>query len=264
MEHGRPEFREWVDREADPPWGLMPLTHIAKAFLAKDIIRSGKVDTSDCQVFNRSLAYFFYGRPAYRVSGEGAIKTAATCPFCFIFDPMIAENADSIHAFDTGAFERRLYTHTLLDEMNIADFSLGKDLSRANRLISKVFIRRDIYYDGSMCEIAESDILAPPGEFLARAYIDLLKSVGRNEPDDRVGTIEVTFGEPVSIEGTLLAIAVPDILWGDKHQTNWLLTLLNSGVEILPYRFLMGKDSSYHHAMIELQIREFYRLNRYI
>ena len=67
---GRSSFRDWVDKQPDPKWGLMPLTHITKGIGAEDIIKAGEIKPVDCAVFNQPLAYFFYGRPAYRISED--------------------------------------------------------------------------------------------------------------------------------------------------------------------------------------------------
>ena len=145
---GRPDFREWVDKQSNPGWPLMPLTHITKAIVAADISKSGNIDPTDCDVFSRPLSYFFYGRPAYRISGDGAIKVEAVCPCCFIFDADLINKAEAIFAFDTGAFSKRLYSHMLPEEMNVEDFSLGTDTSRPNKLIMKSFGSRLAYFQG--------------------------------------------------------------------------------------------------------------------
>jgi hypothetical protein len=99
---GRPDFREWVDQQPNPNWPLMPLTHITKGVGAADIIKAGAVNPEHCSVFGEPLAYFFYGRPAYRVSGDGAVKIEAACPFCFVFNAAMIDQAKAIFAFDTG------------------------------------------------------------------------------------------------------------------------------------------------------------------
>jgi hypothetical protein len=137
---GRPGFRNWVDDQPDPGWNLMPLTHITKALVAEDIIRDGQIGVSECKPFDQAFAFFFYGRPAYRVAGDGAIKTEAACPCCFIFESGRIDEASAIFAYDTGAFDKRLYKHVLLDELNLEDFSLGKETKRVNRLVARVLI----------------------------------------------------------------------------------------------------------------------------
>ena len=116
---GRPSFREWVDRQHDPHWTLMPLTHITKGIVAEDIIRDGEVALSDCAVFEEPLAYFFYGRPAYRLGIQGSVRAEAACPYCFVFKADLLKRAKAIFLFDTGAFSERLYKHYLDEEMAI-------------------------------------------------------------------------------------------------------------------------------------------------
>src|SRR6266478_2411608 len=123
---GRNHFREWVDKQSNPKWPLMPLTHITKGIGAEDIITAGQISPADCAVFGEPLAYFFYGRPAYRVSGDGAVKIEAACPFCFVFNASLIDKAKAIFAFDTGAFSKRLYNHILVEEMDVEDFSLER------------------------------------------------------------------------------------------------------------------------------------------
>jgi hypothetical protein len=261
---GRPEFREWVDTKPDPAWGLMPLTHICKGLIARDVIREGQVSPSLCPVFDRSVAYFFYGRPAYRVSGDGAIRDAAACPFCFIFDPKTISNAQNVHPFDTGAFQARMFNPAIMDEMAIQDFALGTDHTRPNRLIQCLYQDRAGYFEGDTRRIPPADEITSEGDFLARAYIRLVRSEGRNEVDDRVCTIEVTMGEPLDIEGALMAVVVPDILWNERERTPWIANLAEQGVEIRPFLFSIGRAPDHHHAMIEQEIRLLYAERGYL
>jgi hypothetical protein len=179
----RPGFREWVDRQSDPGWGLMPLTHISKGIGAEDIVRADAINPSHCEVFNEALAYFFYGRPAYRVGGDGTVKVEAACPYCFVFDSSLIHNAKSIHAFDTGAFHKRMYKHILLDEMAVEDFSLERDPLRPNRVIANVFTTMESYFEGDITKATPAIERTKAWEFHARAYLQLLASPGRNEPD---------------------------------------------------------------------------------
>jgi len=252
----RPEFRDWVDRQPDPAWTLMPLTHLCKALIGGDIARHGKVEPTDCAVLDRSVAYFFYGRPAYRTRGDGPVKNPAACPMCFIFDPKVIDSADEIFPFDTGAYSARLYSHIVMDEMELGDFSLETQARRANRLIAATYGTREAYFDGDRTAI--SPTAAARTDFLAHTYLELLRSTGRNEPDDRVGTIEVTNSQPTPLSGNLLATVVPDIIWNSTDKASWLVDLEASGVKVLPFRYLHGREPEHHHAMIEAEVREFY------
>lgn len=256
---GREGFREWVDRQPDPGWGLMPLTHVTKGIHAEDIIRAGQVGTAECKVFNEQLAYFFYGRPAYRVGGDGAVKVEAACPYCFVFDAALIHTAKAIHAFDTGAFVKRLYTHVMMEEMNIEDFSLQRDVTRPNRIVAAAFATMSNYLDGDITKVTSADDGAEPWEFHARSYLHLLASPGRNEPDDRICSIEVVFGNAVPLVGNLSAVVVPHTLWDKGKRAPWLEVLDSAGVEILPYIFVPGRHPEHYHAHLETAVRDFYK-----
>jgi hypothetical protein len=254
---GRPDFRDWVDKQPNPGWPPMPLTHITKALVAADIAKSGHVDLIKCDVFEEPLAYFFYGRPAYRVSGDGAIKIEAACPCCFIFDAKLVEKAEAIFAFDTGAFSKRMYKHMLTDEMKIEDFSLGKDASRPNKLIMRAFGSRLAYFQGNIYAIPDPTTVTKAFEFHARSYLNLLASPGRNEPDDRICSIEVVLAEKVSLKDSLLAIIVPHTLWDDDAP--WLKDLQRAGAIIQPYNFVPGRHPDYYQAQLEAAAKDLYQ-----
>ncbi len=256
LDGGRPDFREWVDGQLNPNWPPMPLTHITKALSAADIAKSGYVDVVKCDLFGKPLAYFFYGRPAYRVSGDGAIKIEAACPCCFIFNAKLIEKAEAIFAFDTGAFSKRLYKHMLTDEMAVEDFSLGTDVSRPNKLILKTFGSRLAYFQGDIYAIPDPTTITKSYEFHARSYLNLLTSPGRNEPDDRICSIEVILGEKIPLKESLLAVIVPHTIWDDEAP--WLKNLHKAGATIQPYNFVPGRHPDYYQAQLEAAAKELY------
>jgi hypothetical protein len=206
------------------------------------------------------LAYLFYGRPAYRVSGDGPIKLPSACPTCFIFDPQLINQATSIHAFDTGAFNARLFKHALMEEMRIEDFSLEKDTSRLNKLINAVFGSPEDYFDGVIPEDS-IDKKSAKWEFLAQSYLSLLISRGRNEPDDRIGSIETVFDSNVPLDPNLRAIIVPHVIWDNGNGAPWLVELSRKGIDVLPYHFVPSRNPEYYNALIESEVRRYYKEN---
>lgn len=242
----------------------MPLTHITKGLGAEDVIREGQIRAHKTTPSEDPLAYFFYGRPAYRIDGDGAVKVEAACPYCFIFQETLIKQAKTIYAFDTGAFKRRMYKHALLDEMNIEDFSLEKDETRPNKIIARVFSTQQIYFDGDTSKVSGPEEGAKPWDFLARAYLQLLTSHGRNEPDDRICSIEIVFGENVPLDGNLRAVVVPHTLWGHDGQAPWLKTLSDTGVQIIPYIFVPNRHPEHYHALLETAVRDLYKSWGYI
>lgn len=261
LRSGRPGFRNWVDKKPNPEWPLMPLTHVTKGIIAEDIIRDGHIKPRDKSVgrSRRPLSYFFYGRPAYRVSGDGAVRVEAACPFCFVFDSSLIKDTAAIHAFDTGAFKKRLYKHVLLDEMQVEDFSLERDETRPNRIIASIFHSLQKYFEGDTSQISIINDEAEVWEFHARAYLDLLSSQGRNEPDDRIFSIEVAFDKLVVLAPYLKALIVPHTLWRAGKKAPWIYQLESMNVIIKPYVFTPGRHPEYYQTIVECAVRDLYR-----
>ncbi|MHC2019070.1 hypothetical protein [Methylobacterium sp. CM6247] len=255
----RTSFRKWVDGITSPDWSLMPLTHVTKGINLADIMDDGEIQGDYCDNLKDYLNFFSYGRPGYRISGDGVIKAEVACPTCLIFKPELIQDAEKFHAFDTGAFGKRMFSHILVDEMNIDDFSLQKDVTRPNKIISAVFKSKLNYFNADTSKALKSDEEGEAWQFHTKAYLDLINSKGRNEPDDRVCSIEIVIKNAVKLEGKLLAIAVPHTFWNETKQAPWLLESHGLGVTILPYEFIPGKHPDHYHSLLEGVIRDYYK-----
>jgi hypothetical protein len=257
LDPGRPGFMEWLNRQQDPPaWAPLPLFHTTRGVIAEDVIRAMTLTPSPCSHFDQPLSYFFYGRPAYRVSTDNVVKSERFCPFSFVFKPELAQLAAATHAFDTGAFFKRLYQGIVGEDIRINDFQLlGTDAK--NRLISAVFKAREAYIRGDTREILAEMPSVEAYEFHARAYLDIILAPGRNEPDDRVFTIELVIAHAVSLAQWLMAVIVPHTMCGTNSTPEWIKPLLEGGVKIIPYEFLPGRSPEYYHALLEIQAVDF-------
>ena len=255
----RPGFRDWVDRHDVPAgWRLLPLTHITRGLVAGDIMRAGRVAPDEpCEPHDRSYAFFFYGRPAYRLANADVVKLEASCPHCFIFREKLIERSNQIYAFDTGAFGARLYKHVLDDQFRVDDFKSGGDVSRPNRLIQATFGSQEAYFEGDRTRVDIS--AAESHEMEARSYLELIASPGRNEPDDRICSIEVAFADPVPLAGALEAIVVPHTLWKCDSPSPLLQELSSSGVKVIPYDFIPGRHPEHYHTLLEAAVRRYYQ-----
>lgn len=251
----RDGFLDWVDQLVDPKWGLFPLTHVTRGLLAEDIVVGGRVGESDSP-----KAYLFYGRAAYRIAGDNVTKIEAACPCCFVFDSSLLTDADSIYAFDTGAFDKRLYKHVLIEDMKVEDFRLTGDELRANKLIAHVFGTKRAYFEGDRSQMIDPEKGAKPHQMLARAYLQLLSSPGRNEPDDRICSIEAVFNDGVALTPHLRAVVVPHTLWdnNDDDRAPWLKKLSDTGVAIRTYSFIPGRHPEHYHTLMELAVRDYF------
>lgn len=255
---GRPGFMEWIDRQAPPDWGLLPLTHITRGVIAEDIIRHSKLEPRECPVFERPLAYFFYGRPAYRVGANGVVKTESLCPFCFIFKPELIDLADALFAFDTGAFIAQMYSKTVSHEMTVADFRL-KGPDSANRLISAVFGTLPAYFEGLI-----GTVTAARSFFHANAYLDLIRSPNSDQPDDRLCSIEVIVNKAITLSDWLLALALPHTLLTGPDEASWLQKLRKTPAQILGYQYLPGRHPEHYHSKMVDVVRSFYEVRKYL
>ncbi|WP_441260500.1 hypothetical protein AB7008_38720 [Bradyrhizobium sp. 521_C7_N1_3] len=141
--------------------------------------------------------------------------------------------------------------------MNVEDFSLGTDTSRPNKLIMKSFGSRLAYFQGDIHVLPNPTTLAKAYEFHARSYLSLLSSPGRNEPDDRICSIEIILAEQVPLKGNLLAIIVPHTLCEDEAP--WLAQLQEAGAIVQPYPFVPGRHPDYYQAQLEVAAKEFYQ-----
>jgi hypothetical protein len=176
-----------------------------------------------------------------------------------VFDEMLLGRADAIHAFDTGAYAKREYFHVLTEDMLLEDFSLGTDIHRPNKLIAGVFGNMSAYYEGDRQKIAAG--ITSPWESHARAYIDLLTSPGRNEPDDRIASIEVAIHDSVSLRQHVRAVVVPHTYWGARgsDRAPWLEDVQSDGAMIATYEFVSGRPPEHNHVHLEAAVRELYR-----
>jgi hypothetical protein len=256
---------EWVEKQSVPAgWKLLPLTHITRGLVAADIIRVGRIDPKHCNTLDGKYAFFFYGRPAYRVDTGKVVKLEASCPHCFIFNEDLIRRSNKVFAFDTGAFGARLYKHVLDDELKVDDFQLGSDPARPNRLIAGTFGSQEAYFNGDRSAMADPAVAAAPYEMEARSFLELVSSPGRNEPDDRICSIEVVFADPVPISGELIGIVVPHTLWTSATPSPLLSQLSAAGVDVIPYDFIPNRHPEHYHTLLEAAVRNYFRNKGYL
>lgn len=261
----KPPFHEWIDRHPTPHWRTLPLTHITRAVFAERMLDDGRIDTERCEYFDdQPLAFFFYGRPAYRANRDKLIQLEASCPCCFVFDPQLLRRAHKVYAFDTGAFSSRMYNHVLDEGFQISDFEIGRDPERLSRLVQAAFNSQQAYFDADRSALADPETGAEAWELQGRSYLSLLRSPGKNEPDDRICTIEAVFADPVLLSSDLLAIVVPHTFWNVDKKSPHLKRYGDSGVEIRTYKFIPGRTPEYYQTHLESEIERYYKEKSYL
>lgn len=147
--------------------------------------------------------------------------------------------------------------------MNTNDFQL-RGIQAVNQLIHSVFGSQGTYFDGDTRAVAAKPPHVKSHQFYAKAYLDLIISPGRNEPDDRLFTIEVIFGDLVPLSGSLLAIALPHTLWSENDRAPWIESLAEASIEIIPYDFVPGRPPEHYHTLLERAVKSFYETRKFL
>ena len=252
-------FVRWVKSKPKTNMGFLPLTHVTKAIRLEKIL-SGEItlETKNCPVFEEDLLYTFYGRVGYRVTGDGVIKNEALSPVCFVMNGELIKHAYDVFPFDTGAYEKRMYKHHFGDDLDKEDYSIKGDVELPNQLIQCLYGTLSKYFDGDARVVPARQDVAKTSEMSAGLYIDLVKSEGRNEPDDRVGSIEVLLSKNVELKNSLKCIILPDAFKKTDDDGDWLRTLRDLGCEIRYYAFVPGKGPEHYHAHLESELRKYF------
>lgn len=179
----------------------LPLVHSTDFAGFREILRSGKLAPAQCKVFHEDLLYFFYGRPAYRVSTDvvGGLQDAYM-PICIIMEPEIAISVSRIFPFDSGAFQSKLFKRFIPTKFSIDNYQLGTQLDLPQQVVSAFFGNNDKYMSGKV-QMAQ----VPPLELEVSHYYKLISdtSVSFDDeepfPDDRRYSIEVQSTDEVPL-----------------------------------------------------------------
>jgi len=174
------------------------------------------------------------------------------------------DRAEGAYAFDTGAFNARLYSHVFSEDFRAEDYRLEPNSETLHKLIKATFGEIEFYLDADRSQLIPPEEGAEPWEMHARAYLELLASPGRNEPDDRICTIEVVFKDTIPLDGSLLAVIVPHTVWNDHKKSPLLRSLHSNGVEICPYKFVPGRHPEHYQTLVESTAADLYRRMKFI
>lgn len=220
--------------------GLLPLVHVTQAGAARQIIDSDAIHVRECRVFTREkLVYFFAFRPEYKHHADAIIDTQVDhFPAAFVLSSKNLPMPRRVFPFDSGAafsgfFDRAMQTGAS-KFIRLEDYALLTDTSSVNAFIKNVFGNEKSYFRG---EIA-SKILNSREErgqgiqsYLAIACVP---ADGRNEPDERANSIEVSFNESIKLSGNLEAIVLPDKLMQSPGGPNLQMRRKLEGLGVRP------------------------------
>jgi hypothetical protein len=235
----------------------LPLVHTTLAENLDGLVRSHQLMPTPCPVFNESLVYLFYGRPAYRSRhGQTAGEDFALCPVCLVFKPnRVSANAVRVFPCDSGALHaNRFRPH--LSWGDVTALELEPRIESARRLISLFFQTNKAYFFGK----AVSSLSLAPGTAPFRFH-QLLLSNGPVGYDDRKSAIEVQIRDPVSLRDQLSFVVLPREFLDDSLIRDVILREWNCDPE--PYNTIQGTSPSEYYALVrDLVANRFERSTR--
>ena len=183
----------------------LPLIHTSLCKDLDSIVTSGTIETRNCSVFGESLAYFFYGRPAYR-SERGAQygEPIPLCPVCFVFKPQsVAKSVHRLYPCDSGAVSKGKFAPQIVAG-DLSDLSLEPCIESARRAVGLLFETNGNYFLGKVTPGKTFD----PNSTADRFY-RLLHDSGPVRYDDRKSAIEISVKASVALTDHLLFVVLP-------------------------------------------------------
>lgn len=196
---------------------------------AESILENNMLSTSYCKVFDTNLLYFFYGKPAYRVSAKYSDSSSSyiLAPCCFIINPTTIKPLH-IFPFDTGAFAGDRYDEITKLQTQMSAYELSNCINDIPKFICMFYENNANYMEGI-------DSIAP--EYIttiaAQALTNLFRSSGFLKYDDRARTVEVSTSENIRISDVVEAIIVPKPFLRNKAFVEFINT--HKEIKVLKY-----------------------------
>jgi len=232
---------------------LIPLMHTCDGIGFRGILEQMEIEPRLCQVFNEHLAYYFYGRPAYRLKEKTPTGQIELFPVCFIINPNKLNDIERAFPFDTGAFKADFYSQFVSSNLSMEDFIFEPEYDFIRKYIGLVFDSNANYYKGKPV-ISLSDI--SPLSYELRALFESISNKGSREVDDRCFTIEVQSKNSLNIDSeSIEAIVLPSELIEDEDVLN---LYMDYDIELITYEVYRSAPSSTTSVILN-KVSEYYQ-----
>lgn len=225
----------------------LPTIHTSRCEHLAAIIAARAISPRHCKVFNESLVYLFYGRPAYRSKQGTTGDGNHLCPICFVFRPRtVAISPRRVFPCDTGAvFEDRFDPH--LHPTDLMDLELDATIQSAQKLVATLFDTNGKYFVGSV-----KDGMSFTSGTIADRFYGLLCHTGPAGFDDRKSAIEVQISQPASLINQLLFVVLPREYLEDMAIRNTILHEWNC--DPVPYPTFHGASPTEYYSVVRNEI----------
>ncbi len=247
-------FAEYIQKQSLGSQEL-PLVHTTEYFHLASIQASNMLQTNDCAIFKERLLYFFYGRPAYRVSSQTTpTRDVGFYPICFVFRPAtISKKAKRIYPFDTGASQYGLYEPAIKRTEALASYQVLEIVENARKIVGSFFETDEQYLSNK----PKCGLRFASNETEVESYFRLINGGGDPGCDDRCSAVEIQIAECIDIRQGIIAVALPTCFLEDGALANTLLKVWRAVP--LTYDADKGMRPIEFHGTIRHLIRRFYR-----
>jgi hypothetical protein len=232
-------FKEFVSK-APPAMPRLPLFHKCESYDFRSIAEQNELKTSNCKNFeNKPLFFFFYGKPAYRTSGDGkSTSDLSVMPVVIGIKPNVKIDIARVAPFDTGAY--KMYRNFINPKMKCEDFLVTPDEDSPGRLVTLFFGSNERYYS----EEPVANLNIPPLEFEVASYLRLITYDSESDFDSRRSTIEVQSKSPLALDAsTVLLVVVPGAFLDEANFRDKLTKLWKA--KVLHYEIHRGNPNDY-------------------
>ena len=231
----------------------LPLVHTSRCEKLVPITNSGTITPQPCSVYQESLVYLFYGRPAYRSQlGQQSGEPTLLCPVCFVFRPAkLSQSVRRIVPCDSGSVADDRFVPEIR-KADLAHLELHPKIESARRAVSLLFETNANYFIGKV----STGRTFTAGSLEARFYA-LLQRPGPANFDDRKSSIEVQINQPISLRGQLLFVVLPTEFLDEPDIRKVILYEWNC--DPVPYDVVVGSAPADYHAVVRKLVQEKYK-----
>jgi hypothetical protein len=245
-------FQDLLDTATLPGYNILPLVHDTSYKGFEKIIKSRHLEARRCKVFKKKLLYFFYGRSSYKVTEK--VKESyknMLLPACFIVKTDYIKEIYAVYPFDTGGYQKGLFSRYFTKAYNFEDFVLGNDINDALRFIG-------LFYESNRDYMLLKSKRVISKETIINEYVNLINAKDEKSFDERCSTIEVQVTYKVPILEALEAIIIPQMKRGDTC----IQEIFNNKVTVLTYDAPVYLTPSLYKKCIIKLFNEYYRVKK--
>lgn len=239
---------------------IMPLCHTCDGFAFMHATTNNTISIAPCDKYpGESLAYVYYGRPAYRSDKmkKGASKMPMHFPTCFVLKPEAITNIKRILPFDSGAFKTNLFDNYFHPRHTCEDFQLEPTLDMPGRLVHLYYGSNKQYYHGQ-----PEPKTIPETEFEIKAYCELIRETAVSELDDRASSIELQSDISINLsKDNVLLVILPVVFMDDQNIKETIIN--NWGASIRTYSAHRSRPNEYIALFYEI-ISEYLLKEKYL